>query len=198
MTTIKTLHDLDQSLSVPRATGRRCRPGCGAQSPQQPYVSQAFLTCRRPRCERWQRRSASPARGMIKTFTVENFCSFERFEVRDMRRLNLLVGDSGSGKTALLEAIYLAMGVSPELALRIRAWRNQETFQFSRATARRFALEGFVHKFDAHRAVFISFRHNVRWLHVLAQAKECRMPHFTAARALGALQFGDLRPGCPA
>ena len=61
------------------------------------------------------------------------FCSFERIEVRDMRRLNLLVGDSGSGKTALLEAIYLAMGVSPELALRIRAWRNQEPFQLTKA-----------------------------------------------------------------
>jgi hypothetical protein len=68
---------------------------------------------------------------MIKTSTVENFCPFERIEMRDMRRLNLLVGDSGSGKTALLDAIYLAMGVSPELALRIRAWRNQETFQLS-------------------------------------------------------------------
>jgi AAA15 family ATPase/GTPase len=136
---------------------------------------------------------------MIKTFTVENFCSFERFEVRDMRRLNLLEGDSGSGKTALLEAIYLAMGVSPELALRIRAWRNQETFQLSAERPHVDSLwkDLFTSSIRT-ELVFISFRHNVRWLHVLAQAKECRMPHFTAARALGALQFGDLRPGCPA
>ena len=117
---------------------------------------------------------------MIKTFTVENFCSFERIEVRDMRRLNLLVADSGSGKTALLEAIYLAMGVSPETsASDTRLAQSRNLSAFGRATARRFALEGFVHKFDTHRAGFISFRHNVRWLLVLApQAKECRMPHF--------------------
>jgi ATP dependent DNA ligase domain len=49
-------------LSVPSAARRPCRRVYAAQSLQQPYVSQAFLTCRRPRFARWQRRSATPAR----------------------------------------------------------------------------------------------------------------------------------------
>jgi hypothetical protein len=42
----------------------------------------------------------------------------------DLGLVNVVVGDSGSGKTALLEALFLAQGPSPELVLRMRVWRG--------------------------------------------------------------------------
>lgn len=63
---------------------------------------------------------------MVDSFTIRNFRTFNDVKVDDCRRINILVGDSGSGKTALLEAIFLAAGVTPELALRTRSWRGSQ------------------------------------------------------------------------
>ena len=41
------------------------------------------------------------------------------------------MGDNGSGKTALLESLFLAGGIGPEIYLRLRAWRGTgEKIQF--------------------------------------------------------------------
>lgn len=61
---------------------------------------------------------------MVDSFTIRNFRSFKDVTVDDCRRINVLVGDNGSGKTALLEGLFLAAGVSPELVLRTRGWRG--------------------------------------------------------------------------
>lgn len=61
---------------------------------------------------------------MIDSFTVRNFRSFREVQLSDCRRVNVVVGDNGSGKTALLEALFLAAGVTPELVLRTRGWRS--------------------------------------------------------------------------
>lgn len=47
---------------------------------------------------------------MIRSFTVEGFRGFERFELRGLGRINLLVGANNSGKTSLLEALELFGG----------------------------------------------------------------------------------------
>jgi len=65
---------------------------------------------------------------MVDSINVKNFKSFEDISVEGLRRINVLVGDNGSGKTALLEAIFLASGVSPEVINRIRFWRSGENF----------------------------------------------------------------------
>ena len=44
---------------------------------------------------------------MINSLEITNFRCFERFEARDLARVNLLVGMNNSGKTSLLEAIEL-------------------------------------------------------------------------------------------
>ncbi|HKV38230.1 MAG TPA: ATP-binding protein [Blastocatellia bacterium] len=44
---------------------------------------------------------------MISSIQVEGYRGFERFEMTNLGRLNLLVGRNNSGKTALLEALYL-------------------------------------------------------------------------------------------
>ena len=41
---------------------------------------------------------------MIRTLRLENYRSFERYELRDLARVNLLVGPNNCGKTSVLEA----------------------------------------------------------------------------------------------
>jgi energy-coupling factor transporter ATP-binding protein EcfA2 len=60
---------------------------------------------------------------MIRSIEIRNFRCFEHLRLDDLARINLLVGDNASGKTALLEALFLVMADSPEAALRARSWR---------------------------------------------------------------------------
>jgi AAA15 family ATPase/GTPase len=48
-----------------------------------------------------------------------------------MARINLIAGMNGSGKTALLEALFIHSGINPELAIRVNVFRgiNPVTFE---------------------------------------------------------------------
>ncbi len=63
---------------------------------------------------------------MIESAEIQNFRCFESVRLPKCPRLNLIVGKNASGKTALLEALFLATGPSPELAVRFRVWRGYE------------------------------------------------------------------------
>jgi hypothetical protein len=64
---------------------------------------------------------------MAKSIRIRNFRGFRSAEVEDCRRINVIVGQNGSGKTALLEAIFFAIGSSAEIAMRTRQWRGLDT-----------------------------------------------------------------------
>lgn len=76
--------------------------------------------------DRDRRSVAATGRQMAKSVQIRNFRGFRDADLPDCRRINVVVGENGSGKTALLEAIFLAAGLSPELALRARQWRGTE------------------------------------------------------------------------
>src|SRR6266481_2717587 len=61
---------------------------------------------------------------MIRSVDIKNFRCFKDLVLSNCRRFNVIVGDNGVGKTALLEAIFLALGSSPALALRFRQARG--------------------------------------------------------------------------
>lgn len=61
---------------------------------------------------------------MISSVKINNFRCFDSVDVDELSRINVVVGRNASGKTTLLEGIFLALGASPELALRLRAWRG--------------------------------------------------------------------------
>jgi hypothetical protein len=61
---------------------------------------------------------------MIDSLRIENFRCYESLQLHALKRINVIVGKNASGKTALLEAVFLAAGGSPELPLRLRAWRG--------------------------------------------------------------------------
>jgi predicted ATPase len=61
---------------------------------------------------------------MLKTLSVQNFRCFERFELNDLKRLNIVVGRNAAGKTALLESIRLACGGTPTIAWNLSSQRG--------------------------------------------------------------------------
>jgi ABC-type branched-subunit amino acid transport system ATPase component len=50
---------------------------------------------------------------MIKSLKVENFRCFRAIEATGLQRINVVVGKNATGKTALLEAVRLAVGGTP-------------------------------------------------------------------------------------
>ena len=61
---------------------------------------------------------------MIHEIAIDNFRCFNRITIQDCRRINVLVGDNGSGKTALLEALFLALSGGSEAGVRLRGERG--------------------------------------------------------------------------
>jgi AAA15 family ATPase/GTPase len=61
---------------------------------------------------------------MIESLSINNFRGFREVRLENLARVNVLVGDNGSGKTALLESLFMAGGIGPEIYLRTRAWRG--------------------------------------------------------------------------
>ncbi len=49
----------------------------------------------------------SPLPFMLKSLKIENFRGFEKFELKQLGRINLLVGENNSGKTSILESLLL-------------------------------------------------------------------------------------------
>jgi hypothetical protein len=61
---------------------------------------------------------------MIESFELRNFRCFGKLENTPLKRFNIIVGESGGGKTALMESLFLIGGANPEIYLRLRAWRG--------------------------------------------------------------------------
>lgn len=61
---------------------------------------------------------------MIRTIEIRNFRCYQHVELSSCKRLNIIVGDNGVGKTALLEAIFFPLAPSSDLAARYRRQRG--------------------------------------------------------------------------
>lgn len=61
---------------------------------------------------------------MIDSVEISNFRGFKSLRLRELKRFNILVGPNGTGKTALLEGVFVASANSAEVSLRLRAWRG--------------------------------------------------------------------------
>ncbi len=61
---------------------------------------------------------------MIDSVHIKNLHGFKDMSLVGLKRINVIAGDSGSGKTALLESIFVAGGSNPEIYMRSRRWRG--------------------------------------------------------------------------
>ena len=68
-----------------------------------------------------------PGHLAIRSAHIQNFRGFADARLDDIRRVNIVVGDNGTGKTALLEALFSAAVNSPVFMLQFRQWRGLPT-----------------------------------------------------------------------
>ena len=61
---------------------------------------------------------------MIQSISIKDFRCYENLELHGLSRLNIVVGRNATGKTALLEAIFLAAGSTTEMPLRFKGMRG--------------------------------------------------------------------------
>jgi hypothetical protein len=95
---------------------------------------------------------------MVEQIDIHNFRCFDKVNLKDLKTVNLIVGRNGSGKTALLEALFFTLG-SPGLAFKLRRWRGMGTqLHYTEYVESRLALwRDLFHKFDQNRIVRIAF-----------------------------------------
>jgi AAA15 family ATPase/GTPase len=67
---------------------------------------------------------------MIQSLEITNFRGFKHIALSNLPRFNILIGESGSGKTSFLEALWIQGGQSPEIYFRTRALRGMAEQQF--------------------------------------------------------------------
>ena len=61
---------------------------------------------------------------MIDSFEVNRYRCFSSFAASNLSRINVIVGGSGTGKTALLEALWMCGGGNPQHYFNLLAWRG--------------------------------------------------------------------------
>lgn len=61
---------------------------------------------------------------MIKSLSIRNFRCYKFQKLANLGRINVIVGDSAVGKTALLESIYMATAGSPDAVMKFRLFRG--------------------------------------------------------------------------
>src|SRR5450755_4445457 len=95
---------------------------------------------------------------MISSLTSEGYRCFDHFEMSGLGHINLLVGTNNSGKTSVLEAIYLLSSMGDPAALWQLLWRRGERLPPTLLTApdrpaRRSPIElDVAHLFNGHEA----------------------------------------------
>jgi Fe-S cluster assembly ATPase SufC len=94
---------------------------------------------------------------VIRSLDIFNFRCFKTSNLDNVRRFNILTGTNGSGKTALLEAVFIAGGGSAEIFLRTNAWRGQNIIGITPSSLLPL-FEDFFHQFDSAAGLRIKFR----------------------------------------
>lgn len=91
-----------------------------------PTLDSSVSGDRMPVCPGTPPRRANSEPHMIRDAEITNFRCFGDVSLHDCRRVNVVLGKNASGKTALLEALFLALGPSPEIAQRFKVWRGYD------------------------------------------------------------------------
>lgn len=61
---------------------------------------------------------------MINELEIKIFKGIQELKISKTALVNIIVGENGTGKTAFLESLFLATGVSSEIAFRLKSWRS--------------------------------------------------------------------------
>lgn len=116
---------------------------------------------------------------MFRNLKLEEYRSFESYELRNLARVNLLVGPNNCGKTSILEAVhFLTSGGNPFVLRQIAGQRGEENpfdSRDSRYASRRVANVWhlvFGDRFDPGSQFRISADDGTNWVHLIVEEDE--------------------------
>jgi ABC-type transport system involved in cytochrome c biogenesis ATPase subunit len=94
---------------------------------------------------------------MIKEIDIRNFKCFGHLHVSNCCRVNVIVGDNGVGKTALLEGVFFALASTSEVVLRFRQFRGLDgQFRGSSRKIEEAIWRDYFHGMDMNKTISIS------------------------------------------
>jgi hypothetical protein len=95
---------------------------------------------------------------MIEKLEIENFRCFKTVKIQDLKRVNIIVGNNASGKSALLETIKVGLDGSPQALPWLNQLRNILTAFPSNPTPEQFQslFIDFFHQFNNQEEILIS------------------------------------------
>ncbi len=99
---------------------------------------------------------------MIRSLDIENFRCFASVHLDNIRRFTIVTGQNGSGKTALLESLFVSAGGSPEIYIRTGTWRGNVLIDPGARPSPISMFEDFFYKFNVGTGLKISFEDNRR------------------------------------
>lgn len=95
---------------------------------------------------------------MIEALRIDNFRCFGHVSVEGLKRINVIVGRNASGKTAFLEAVFLAAANHAEIPFRLRNWRLLGDADLSANRSLESLWRDLFHSFDLSKAVSIRLK----------------------------------------
>jgi predicted ATPase len=124
---------------------------------------------------------------MLTSIDISGFRGFSSLSLNDLRRVNLIVGPSASGKSALLEAVRLAIGATPPLLWSLNSHRGL-LFGFAQPIGREqfeSLWSSYFHNFDVNRPIVFKMsdqagRHASVKIYFDAKAAVTPTPQMTA------------------
>ena len=132
---------------------------------------------------------------MYTSFSIENFRCFEKLTIEPLARVNLICGENNSGKTALLEALWLHSGPnSPDLGLRLLGFRGVMSPDPRRL------LHDMFSNFDAERTITLEAKGSwgARTLDIYIRASDAETFSVQPVEELPAFLAGLQEPGLSA
>jgi len=91
---------------------------------------------------------------MYQSFEINNFRCFRKLTISDLERVNLITGANNTGKTALLEALYLHCGAyNPALTMNVNAFRGIESVRIELGTLAETPWDSLFHQLDTSKNI---------------------------------------------
>ncbi len=93
---------------------------------------------------------------MYTAFHIQNFRLFDTLDITNLARVNLITGRNNTGKTSLLEALFVHVGgYIPELILRLHGLRGHSLFKYELSPTGRGPWDSTFYEFDSTREIVI-------------------------------------------
>lgn len=95
---------------------------------------------------------------MIESVKIQNFRCFSELEVHGLKPVNIIVGENASGKSAFLEALYLAMAGTPSDIFQLRDWRQMAIPDPKKSEQMEQSWNDLFHHFDSTHPINIAIQ----------------------------------------